>query len=212
MRIGFLSVAMLASSVAISATPIEGWYASAFGGYTYLPGNLATTTNGIYFNNTAYDSGYNAGGRFGYKSTPMRYEGEYTYLQATPTRFSANHIKQHAIDGTSSANLLMANVYYDLPPFVGVLEPFLGVGLGYAHVDTNLHSFEPLGGAYFHDSDNIFAYQVTAGITYNFAENYALNAAYRYASTQRVNEFGEYFQAHLASAGIVYRFDKANYK
>ena len=61
-------------------------------------------------------------------------------------------------------------------------------------------------------NDNVFSYQGTAGITYNFAEQYAVNIAYRYIATSKPEDFGRIFQAHLASAGVSYRFDCDTYK
>jgi len=60
--------------------------------------------------------------------------------------------------------------------------------------------------------DNEFAYQGTVGLTYNFAENYALNVGYRYIATSHGNSFGKVFQAQVANAGVIYRFDRGNYK
>ena len=48
---------------------------------------------------------------------------------------------------------------------------------------TNLDSTGPFRTTYFTATDNSFAYQGTAGLTYNFSENYAVNLAYRYVAT-----------------------------
>ena len=70
MRITLLSAALLATGIASAATPVDGWYTSVFGGYTYLPDNVSIN----YFWYTYVTvllliSGYNAGGRIGYKAT-----------------------------------------------------------------------------------------------------------------------------------------------
>lgn len=212
MRLALLSAALLTTGISTAATPVDGWYSSVFGGYTYLPDNVSVTTFGVLRDGTSYRNGFNAGTRFGYKSNPLRYEGEYTYLHADLKHFSVNNIQQVGNDGSSSASLLMANIYYDFPEIVPAVEPFLGVGLGYAHVKAVLRSTGPLGITRFKGSDNVFAYQATAGLTYNFAENYAVNLAYRYAATERANPLGKVYQMHIASAGVVYRFDEGSYK
>lgn len=212
MRIVFASAAMLASSVVFSATPIEGWYSSVFGGYTFLPNNINVTRNALFFDNTGYTAGYNVGGRVGYKSTPLRYEGEYTYINSSAKHFNVNNIKRSVVSGDSQASVLMANVYYDFPEIMPAIEPFLGVGLGFAWVEASLFSQGPVVPVSFKGSNSVFAYQATAGFTYNFAENYAVNIAYRYIATQTVNDFNSVFQAHLASVGAIYRFDIGNYK
>jgi opacity protein-like surface antigen len=212
MRIRLFSAALLASSIATAATPVDGWYTSVFGGYTYLPDNISTSNSTIFLNGSAYNGGYNAGGRIGYQSNPLRYELEYTYLHADAKNFDDDYTRQEGVDGFASANLFMANVYYDFPNMLPAISPYLGVGIGYAYLEAELNSLGPLGGAYFKTTDNAFAYQGTAGITYNFAENYAVNFAYRYVATDKPNGFGKVVQAHIANAGVVYHFDQGNYK
>lgn len=212
MKITLLSAALLASSVATAATPVDGWYTSVFGGYTYLPANIENTILFQYRDGTGYSSGYNAGGRIGFQSNPIRYEGEYTFLYDNLKHFDINFIPQTGVTGFSSANLLMANIYYDFPDMLPTISPYLGVGFGYAYLQASLESWGPAGYTYFSTNDNVFAYQGTAGLTYNFAENYAVNIAYRYVATSRPDNFGRVFQAHMANAGAIYRFDYGNYK
>ncbi|ASQ46477.1 outer membrane protein [Legionella clemsonensis] len=224
MRIAFLSAAMLASSMASAAVPIDGWYASVFGGYTYIPDNLTNTTNYSYYSfpflraHPSYNGGWNGGGRIGYQSMPLRYEAEVTYVYANLSGFKINNINQRGVEGETTGTFAMANVYYDFPETVPCIAPFLGVGLGYGYVTARLNSSGPLilGGpavaTRFKVDDGVFAYQATGGFTYNFAENYAVNLAYRYIGTERADGFGKVFQAHLASVGAIYRFDGASYK
>lgn len=195
-----------------AATPIDGWYSSAFGGYSYFENNVSTTSGGIYFNVPKYRSGWQAGGRFGYQSNPMRYELEYTYAQGDTDKFQAAGIPQTGITGTTSASFGMLNVYYDFPDIVPSISPFIGAGIGYAHVKVTLNSTGPGATTRFNQSDNVFAYQGTAGITYNFAENYALNIAYRFAATDRPSALGQSYQIHMATVGAVYRFEGKKYK
>lgn len=212
MRITLLSAALLATGLASAATPVDGWYTSVFGGYTYLPDNVNTTTFGVLRNDSSYNGGYNAGGRIGFQSNPIRYEAEYTYLSGDTHFFKVNHIRQIGISGNTSANLIMANIYYDCPEMLPAIAPYLGIGIGYAYIQTSLNSTGPDGATYFNASDNEFAYQATVGLTYNFAENYSANLGYRYAATASAGNFGSMFQAHIANAGVVYHFDKGNYK
>lgn len=212
MRIALFSAAILASTIAAAATPVDGWYTSVFGGYTYLPDNIYTNYYGSFLNGSGYDSGYNAGGRIGYQSNPMRYELEYTYLHADTSHFDINLVAQTYVSGYAAGNLFMANVYYDFPEMLPAISPYLGAGIGYANLKATLNSEGPAGATYFSTSDNAFAYQGTAGITYNFAENYAVNLAYRYVATDKTDGFGRVFQAHIANAGVVYHFDRGNYK
>jgi len=212
MRIAFASAALLATQIVSAATPIPGWYSSVFGGYAYLPNNISNTQIGQVRTNASYNGGYDAGGSIGFKSEPMRYEGELTYIHAKLDRFNINNIPQTHVAGYGQAVLAMANIYYDFPDMVAAVQPFLGVGLGYAWVDSQLNSEGPFTRTQFSASSSAVAYQATAGLTFNYSENYAFNVGYRYVATTRIHDLGKVFQANLANVGVVYRFDEARYK
>lgn len=212
MRVALACMTYLLSSVALAAIPIDGWYTNAFGGYTYIPSNINNTHLGVKRNQATYQSGFDAGGSFGYKSNPMRYEGEITYLKANINKFDVNYRRQTGVNGYNQALFGMANVFYDFPGILTSIQPFLGAGIGYSYVQAKLDSTGPLAVTRFTGGNSAFAYQATGGLTYNFAENYALNVGYRYLATTNISELGQMFQAHLANVGAVYRFDGNNYK
>ena len=208
MRVAFVSVALLAASAAHAATPINGWYAGVFGGYTYLPNNINTARLSLLRSNATFSPGYNAGGSIGFKSNPMRYEGELSFLNANLKKFTINNVQQTGVNGYNDAFLGLAKVYYDFPNLLNAIQPFVGAGVGYGWVEAKLNSTNNQ----YTGSNSVVAYQATAGLTYNFSENYALNLSYRYVVTAHVNNLGSIFQAQLANLGLVYRFDGRNYK
>lgn len=212
MRITLLTTALLATGVASAAVPVDGWYTSVFGGYTYIPPNIYNFAYGVFRDEVGYNNGYNAGGRVGYQSNPIRYEVEYTYLRAETKHFNLNFITQLGVTGFTAANLIMANIYYDCPEMLPAISPFIGLGIGYANLKAELDSIGPFFPSYFSTTDSAFAYQGTVGLTYNFSENYAANLAYRYVATDNSSNFGKVYQAHMASVGAIYRFDQGNYK
>lgn len=212
MRIVLFSAAALASNLAIAATPIDGLYANVFGGYTYLPNNISVTQNAITRTDANYQDGFNAGGSIGFKSNPLRYEGQITYINAKLKDFRANGTKQTGVSGYNNAIFAMANVYYDFPSLVDPIQPFVGIGLGYGWLKNKLDSRGPGAATQYSGSNSVFAYQASAGLTYNFAENYAIDIGYRYIATERPDRFGKVFQAHLANAAVIYRFDEVIYK
>lgn len=212
MRIFVLAASLLATTMATAATPIDGWYSGVFGGYAYLPGNIDKTTSGLTRNDAKYHWGYDTGASLGFKSNPMRYEAELTYLNAGIDNFNVNGVQQTGPVGYSESILGLANAYYDFPGITMSVQPFLGVGIGYAWVRTKLNSTGPSSVTNFSASKSVFAYQATGGLTYNFAENYALNLGYRYIGTTHVSSMGKMLQAHIANVGAVYRFDGNNYK
>lgn len=212
MRTTLFIAALLSTAVVSAATPVDGMYTNVFGGYTYLPDNVNNLTNGLYRNASSYDGGYNVGGSFGYQSNPLRYSIEYTYVSADTNNFNLNYVPQIGVTGNASASFVMANIYYDCPELLPSIVPFLGIGIGYAYIQSSLNSTGPFGATFFSANDNEFAYQATAGLNYNFAENYGLFIDYRYAATESGTNLGKAFQAHIASAGVTYHFDQGNYK
>lgn len=211
MRKTFLMLLCLVGSHAGAAIPIDGWYSTAFGGYAYLPSNIDTSYNQIRYNDAVYDNQYNVGGSFGYKSNPMRYEGEVTYISGMLDHVNTNGVREPLVAGYSNTILGLANVYYDFPMVIQTISPFLGVGLGYAWVNVKIDNTR-LNTNDFRVSDSAFAYQGIAGVTYNFAENYALNIVARYVRTDNVFDLGKAYQAYLANFTVIYRYDWAKYR
>ncbi len=209
--VGFF-VLMLLNSAITAATPIDGWYSTVFGGYAYAPGNINNTNYGLTRNKVIYQSGFDAGGNFGYKSNPMRYEAEVSYFKVNTDKFNINSVRQTSVSGYNQAVIAIANIYYDFPRSNSILQPYLGVGLGYAWVQTLLNSKGPNAPTKYSVSSPAFAYQGNAGITLNFAENYALYIGYRYITTIKIVDFGAAFQGHNANLGATYRFDGNDYK
>ena len=205
-------MAMGLISSANASTPIDGLYGSVFGGYTYIVNNISRVNAAVLRDSVAYNDGFNGGIRFGYQGYPLRYEAEYTYIQGKTSNFNVNNLRQVGVTGDTVSNLIMGNVYYDTPEMLPCIMPFLGVGIGYANVSATLNSTGPNGITRFKASDGLFAYQVITGLTYNFAENWAANLGYRYVATDSSDTLGKLAQYHIASAGVVYRFDEANYK
>ncbi|MCH9689798.1 MAG: outer membrane beta-barrel protein [Gammaproteobacteria bacterium] len=202
---------LLTTSVAAAAIPIDGWYSNIFGGYAYLPNNMATSRSSVTYTDANYESEYNLGGSFGYKSNPMRYEGQVTYINAMLNHVYENGQRETLAAGYNNAIFGLANVYYDFPMIIPTISPYLGAGLGYGWINVKVDNAR-LNISDFRVADSAFTYQGTAGITFNFAENYALHVAYRYLATNTVFDLGKRFQAHLANVGVTYRYDEAKYK
>lgn len=236
MRIVLFSASLLATGLAAAATPIDGLYGSLFGGYFYLPDNISRIYKFTKFERASFTNGYNAGARFGFQNRPLRYEGEFTYTNATANSFSAHPPfpyrfrpfvgrRHRNVAGKTLGAFGMANIYYDFPEMVPCISPFLGIGLGFGWVKAEMHNRDLflapphfivpppfIASHHFRASSSTFAYQGTVGFTFNFVENYALNLAYRYIGTPRIANLGKTFQGNLASVGVVYRFDEYKYK
>lgn len=203
---------LLICTASIAATPIDGTYSGIVGGYLYTPPNLDHAYGVYTLNSPRYQGGFDAGGHYGYKSNPMRYEAEVTYLKSNIDHFYLDNTEQSQANGYNQGVFGMANIYFDVPMMNPVLQPYLGAGIGYGWVQAKINSPGPTTVTNFNAENSTFAYQGLAGITYNFAENYALSLGYRYLATSHLSGFGEMFQAHIAQAGATYRFDQAKYK
>jgi len=207
-----ISMLLLAAPATHAATPIDGWYSNVFAGYAYVPNNIDTTRGSITYTDANYQSEYNAGGSFGFKSNPMRYEGQVTYLNAALKNVSENSEKQTYVSGQNNTVLGLVNVYYDFPDVIQAISPFLGLGLGYGWINMKIDNKYLIDVPDFRDAGSAFAYQGSIGLTFNFAENYALNIGYRYVGTNSVFALNHMFQAHLANISAIYRYEEARYK
>lgn len=212
MKLKLFTTAFLVAGVASAAAPVNGWYASGFGGYTYSPSNVERLYYGYLLSDVHYRYGYNVGGGFGYQSNPIRYEFQYNYIYVDTNRYSVNHVPALEIDGGTRANVLLANIYYDFDKKFGAFSPFLGVGIGYGFMHATLNSTSRFKKPHFNINQDSFAYQGTAGLTHNFRNNFAVNAAYRYLASTETSYWGKVFQAHMADIGIIYRFDWVGFK
>ena len=199
------------SSTTYSATPIDGIYSTLFGGYAYVPGNINTTHNTNSYSNVAYQAGYDGGGALGYRSNPLSYEAEISYFNANIKHFNENNVRQTQVGGYNNGILGLINFAYEAPELIQSLQPFLGIGIGYAWLNNQLNNLSTSNTSRYRIASYAFAYQGTAGIAYNVAENYTINIAYRYLATPHVPNLGHLFQINLANVGVTYRFDSARY-
>jgi opacity protein-like surface antigen len=74
----------------------------------------------------------------------------------------------------------MVNVLYDIN-MCWCVQPYVGVGIGYAHVKHQVANFYGYGRN--HRSDNSFAWQVIAGLAYPICDNIDLAVEYRFFDT-----------------------------
>ena len=77
------------------------------------------------------------------------------------------------------ANSLMLNGYYDIPTKTA-FTPYVGAGLGLAHVKMTAKTVEEEGLYKYNISKNKLAYQLGAGVGYELNQNWTLDAGYRW--------------------------------
>lgn len=120
-----------------------------------------------------------------------RSQADYRALQSYgPTFCGVGPRCYDAYSGKTGAAVFLANAYADLGTWYGV-TPFIGAGLGFAHlrfanlIDVGMQTggfgFAPNG------SQTNFAWALMAGLGYNVSSNLKLEFGYRYLDMGRAN-------------------------
>ncbi|PWU06583.1 MAG: hypothetical protein C5B43_01545 [Verrucomicrobia bacterium] len=135
---------------------------------TYKNGGGANVSLGYIFNDL-------------YRNWDLRIEGEIVYK-----RNALSHVKKH-LDavGRTQDIAIMANFITDIPLWCG-FDLNLGGGLGISFNELRLASINGFPVFPHLHHEEIFAWQLLSGITYNLFPDVALTAGYRLLGTQRV--------------------------
>jgi opacity protein-like surface antigen len=187
--------------------------------------------------NTEFDTGYNLGFAYGMSSDAgIRTEFEARYLRnyidahndvtvagipidsedagilITGSGNLGVTVGQLVADGRGNTNSwsFMANGYYDFNP-KGMVNPYLGGGLGYATTEV---VFEPSEIPVASDRDGGFAYQAIGGMDFELSEAFRLFGEYRYFGTSDVatelsllpGELDIENRAHMINFGVRFHF------
>jgi opacity protein-like surface antigen len=128
------------------------------------------------------DTGVALGIALGYAySNNIRAEIEFAYQTNDADTLEAFGVGLNATgDTTSSAGLL--NCYYDFVNDSSFI-PFITAGIGYAKVELNDFNLSGSGMPNSNEDDEVFAYQVGAGVGYVVSEKIILDFKYRYFGT-----------------------------
>jgi opacity protein-like surface antigen len=175
---------------AAAQTQAQGWYLGLDGGWT----TLGAVEYGIASGPPAtldFGDSIAFGASVGYRfPIPLRLEADLEladYRLKTPTGFSSS-----APSGGISAASFIASAAYDIP-----LSPqvsfSLGAGLGVSEVDPSIR--DPLGN-HLHDSQAVFTWRLSGGLTMALGDNLELAADYRY---QEIGDSSHGFSAGNAS-------------
>ena len=193
LKIAALVAAVAAIPLSASAdTLADGWYAQGQGGWALTPDVKAPGAR-IKYNRSLSDA-YSFAGALGYKSGPVRYALQYLYAMS-----DIKTIAGVTISGDTTVHAGMANVYYDFDQLNPNFSPYIGGGIGYARVDTSVVGT---------GSNNTFAFQGIAGVSYNVNSNLGLFADYRYFGTTKAKKAlgNKRYQNNIFSIGLSYHF------
>jgi opacity protein-like surface antigen len=184
-----LFAALLVPSCA-KAVDMEGFYVGATGAADFLSNTGKGHRNGSYGhrNRNKYDVGFFGAIDLGYRwCSGLHLEAEvaYRYNQRKKDRRSS----YGDFSGSSRRNrghrdvwAAMVNVLYDIN-MCWCVEPYVGFGLGYAHVRNDRRRNNFTGTTRRdrrHNDDNAFAWQVIAGIAYPICDNVDVAVEYRF--------------------------------
>ena len=131
---------------------------------------------------TSYDPGFNIAGAIGYDYGNIRAEGEIAYRSNDVDESSLPGVVTNA-DGEISALSFMVNGYYDFHTPNFSLVPYLGGGIGVAHVNTDFSVSGVPFSPFVDDSATVFAYQFMAGFGVKVSPTITLTGGYRYFAT-----------------------------
>ena len=116
------------------------------------------------------------------------------------------------VESKQSYRSYMLNGYFDIPTYTPI-RPYVGAGIGTARVRTSVANNQ--------NRHNAFAWQLAAGVGYNFNEHWTLDVGYRYVDngnsvwtmptnpllgTDGNTRTKYHSKAHQATVGIRYTF------
>lgn len=185
-------------------------------GETPKPWYIALGAGGAWYEDVKFgglgtasmDTGFTVNGAFGRYIDDIRVfrlEAEVLYDRA-----DVDNVSGTPASGTLSNAGLMFNAIYDIRTNTSWV-PYFGGGIGYSRVDMD--SLSVGGVTVVNDSDDVFSWQIKAGVAYEFNPSWAVNLGYRYYATDNLVFAGpggpvtsEGTTTHSAELGVRFNF------
>ena len=191
--------------VLLALTMFIGLGVSAAFAAPYVSGNvgavwLEDTDIGDDFGDVSFDTGFGITAAIGNAyENGLRGEVEFGYRTSDIDEFDSD-FGSRSINGDVSTISLMINGYYDFMPKETIC-PFIGAGIGYANVEGDI---DELGS----EDDNVFAYQVAAGVAFAINPQTKIDVQYRYFDTDDsgFDDLEAEYGTHNAMLGVRYSF------
>jgi len=191
------------------APAIGGFYADGFGGVLFLDDLTGTGSANI---DAEFDTGWLAGGAFGYAFAPTNMgtfavEIEGAYGEGDIDTLMVNGVNQSGVDGDLGLTQVAANFLYHFGH--GALQPYVGFGIGAGFVNGDFQ----YGGNAIDDDDSALYYQFIGGASLALSEMMSLFVEYRYGTLDEFDlvrgggsvEFDD-LNAHQAIVGLSVKF------
>ena len=125
----------------------------------------------------AYDNGFRTELEYGFRANDLDRADGTDYYFDNPYDYS------ESLGGDVTTNSFMANVFYDFAPSSPV-SPFIGGGIGFANIEGDI-DFQPDI-----DDDNVFAYQLGAGLAFALNPKMKIDLQYRFFATEDPDFYG----------------------
>ena len=188
--------------LAAPAVAQEGSYVGIHGGTNYL---MDSDLEGAgVFQVSEFDIGFAVGGVVGYKwKSGLRAEAEVTYRKNELDKLDLGFTTIPASDGDRDSLVFMANGFYDID-IGSKFMPYLGGGVGFAHISINDASI--FGVTLADDSDTVFAFQLGGGVNFALSPRVSFSLDYRYLHAldpEFDDEFGGSFEAEYQNHTVM---------
>jgi opacity protein-like surface antigen len=203
-------LASVASAAGAPYPPMHPYFSVHVGGTWLQDADVDFDDPDFFDDEIEFDSGFNVGGAFGYDYGMARLEIELAHRQNDVDTIKVDLLDFKG-DGDFSATSVMLNGYWDFETGSPVV-PYIGGGIGFANVSANNVKFFENGVRvrYVDDDDNVFAYQLAAGIAFAIAPPLTLDLGYRFFGTSTVELDADPQLVGLNPSGFETEFDSHN--
>ena len=104
-------------------------------------------------------------------------------LEGLYTSSDVNGVSGASAAGTVSNTAAMFNALYDVRTGTD-WTPYFGVGIGYSLVDVDSFTTPAGSPTLIDDNDGVFAWQIKAGVAYQFSPSWSVNVQYRFFNAE----------------------------
>lgn len=176
-----LTTAGMMAFTGAAAADDDKWYATLYGGPSFLGGQSFTldSPNGAFDGTGDYSTGWGAGVGIGYRVSD-RFSTEFAWMYTRNSNKNTGFTNGDSFSGGDFAsNLFFLNGYYHFETD-GRFKPYVGAGLGYAEeIDMDIQDSATAANTAFSDSGK-FGFQLIAGAEVPLSDNWALTGDVRY--------------------------------
>jgi outer membrane protein OmpA-like peptidoglycan-associated protein len=234
-----LKTALFTAAATLAIVPAahangSGLYGAIGAGLSYLEDDLdiddGIRPGGVFDSEQNTDNGIGVYAALGkYFGDDWRGEFELSYRNNDARSWAADvpnisAFPEGTMSGDISSYAFMLNVIRDFGFIGDWVTPYVGGGVGLAHIDTEITAVRTLGlnginNITIDDSSRVLAYQGIAGLAFRLAEGLALDLSYRYFGTRNHEVSGAFntgpfqyeagYASHSAFAGLRWDFGGA---